>query len=97
MPAAIVVAALPTARWISATLVAMTLNLEGTLLERLRKIAALDAGTTVAGEREAARRAASEFERGWRSYVRGSRTTCWSTRCKEQGSPSRRCPARTSI
>lgn len=39
----------------------MTLNLEGTLLERLRKIEALHAGTTVAGEREAARRAAERI------------------------------------
>ncbi|MGH7439787.1 MAG: hypothetical protein ACRENE_29195 [Polyangiaceae bacterium] len=31
--------------------------LEGTLLEKLRKIEALYAGTTVAGEKEAARRA----------------------------------------
>jgi hypothetical protein len=34
------------------------LPLEGTLLEKLRKIEALHAGTTVAGEKEAARRAA---------------------------------------
>jgi len=35
--------------------------LEGTLLEKLRKIEALYAGTTVAGEREAARRAAERI------------------------------------
>lgn len=35
--------------------------LEGTLLEKLRKIEALHAGTTVAGEREAARRAAERI------------------------------------
>lgn len=37
------------------------LPLEGTLLEKLRKIEALHAGTTVAGEREAARRAAERI------------------------------------
>src|SRR5271156_4916720 len=36
----------------------MRLPLEGTLLEKLRKIEALHAGTNVDGEREAARRAA---------------------------------------
>jgi hypothetical protein len=36
-------------------------NLEGTLLEKLRKIEALHAGTTVDGEREAARRAAERI------------------------------------
>ena len=35
--------------------------LEGTLLEKLRKIEALHAGTTVDGEREAARRAADRI------------------------------------
>lgn len=35
--------------------------LEGTLLEKLRKIEALYAGTTVAGEKEAARRAAERI------------------------------------
>jgi hypothetical protein len=35
--------------------------LEGTLLEKLRKIEALHAGTTVAGEKEAARRAAERI------------------------------------
>ena len=39
----------------------MSLPLEGTLLEKLRKIEALHAGTTVAGEREAARRAAERI------------------------------------
>jgi hypothetical protein len=39
----------------------MTLMLEGTLLEKLRKIEALHAGTTVDGEREAARRAAERI------------------------------------
>lgn len=33
------------------------MNIEGSLLEKLRKIEALHAGTTVAGEKEAARRA----------------------------------------
>ncbi len=37
------------------------LPLEGTLLEKLRKIEALHAGTTIAGEREAARRAADRI------------------------------------
>jgi hypothetical protein len=37
------------------------LPLEGTLLEKLRKIEALHAGTTVAGEKEAARRAAERI------------------------------------
>jgi hypothetical protein len=37
------------------------LPLEGSLLEKLRKIEALHAGTTVAGEREAARRAAERI------------------------------------
>lgn len=37
------------------------LQLEGTLLEKLRKIEALHAGTTVDGEREAARRAAERI------------------------------------
>ena len=35
--------------------------LEGTLVEKLRKIEALHAGTTVAGEREAADRAAERI------------------------------------
>lgn len=39
----------------------MTLPLEGTLLEKLRKIEALHAGTKVDGEREAARRAAERI------------------------------------
>lgn len=39
----------------------MRLPLEGTLLEKLRKIEALHAGTTVDGEREAARRAAERI------------------------------------
>ena len=37
------------------------LPLEGTLLEKLRKIEALHAGTTISGEREAARRAADRI------------------------------------
>lgn len=37
------------------------LSLEGTLLEKLRKIEALHAGTNVDGEREAARRAAERI------------------------------------
>lgn len=37
------------------------LPLEGTLLEKLRKIEALHAGTAIAGEREAARRAADRI------------------------------------
>jgi hypothetical protein len=37
------------------------LPLEGSLLEKLRKIEALHAGTTVSGEREAARRAAERI------------------------------------
>jgi hypothetical protein len=36
-------------------------NLEGTLVEKLRKLEALHAGTTVDGEREAARRAAERI------------------------------------
>jgi hypothetical protein len=36
-------------------------NLEGTLVEKLRKLEALHAGTTVDGEREAARRAAEKI------------------------------------
>jgi len=40
---------------------ASMLPLEGTLLEKLRKIEALHAGTTVDGEREAARRAAERI------------------------------------
>ena len=39
----------------------MRLPLEGTLLEKLRKIEALHAGTKVDGEREAARRAAERI------------------------------------
>src|SRR4051794_23443505 len=39
----------------------MRLPLEGTLLEKLRKIEALHAGTRVDGEREAARRAAERI------------------------------------
>ncbi len=39
----------------------MTLPLEGTLVEKLRKIEALHAGTTIDGEREAARRAAERI------------------------------------
>jgi hypothetical protein len=39
----------------------MRLPLEGTLLEKLRKIEALHAGTSVAGEREAARLAAERI------------------------------------
>lgn len=37
------------------------MDIEGTLLEKLRKIEALHAGTTVDGEREAARRAAERI------------------------------------
>jgi hypothetical protein len=37
------------------------MNIEGTLLEKLRKLEALHAGTTVAGEREAASRAAERI------------------------------------
>lgn len=37
------------------------MNLEGTLVEKLRKLEALHAGTTVDGEREAARRAAERI------------------------------------
>jgi hypothetical protein len=39
----------------------MRLPLEGTLLEKLRKIEALHAGTRIDGEREAARRAAERI------------------------------------
>jgi hypothetical protein len=39
----------------------VTLPLEGTLVEKLRKIEALHAGTTIDGEREAARRAAERI------------------------------------
>ena len=39
----------------------MRLPLEGTLLEKLRKIEALHAGTKIDGEREAARRAAERI------------------------------------
>jgi hypothetical protein len=45
--------------------------LEGTLLEKLRKIEALHAGTTVDGEREAARRAAERI-RARLAELRGS-------------------------
>ena len=45
--------------------------LEGTLLEKLRKIEALHAGTTVAGEKEAARRAAERI-RARLAEIRGS-------------------------
>ncbi len=48
----------------------MRLPLEGTLLEKLRKIEALHAGTKVAGEREAARRAAERI-RGRLAELRG--------------------------
>ena len=48
----------------------MRLPLEGTLLEKLRKIEALHAGTTVDGEREAARRAADRI-RARLSELRG--------------------------
>jgi len=47
------------------------LPLEGTLLEKLRKIEALHAGTTVDGEREAARRAAERI-RARLAELRGS-------------------------
>jgi hypothetical protein len=46
------------------------MNLEGTLVEKLRKIEALHAGTTVDGEREAARRAAERI-RARLSELRG--------------------------
>lgn len=39
----------------------MDLGLEGTLVEKLRKLEALHAGTNVAGEREAAKRAAERI------------------------------------
>jgi len=42
-------------------LIVPMLPLEGTLLEKLRKIEALHAGTNVDGEREAARRAAERI------------------------------------
>jgi hypothetical protein len=48
----------------------MRLPLEGTLLEKLRKIEALHAGTKVDGEREAARRAAERI-RARLSELRG--------------------------
>jgi hypothetical protein len=47
------------------------LPLEGSLLEKLRKIEALHAGTTVDGEREAARRAAERI-RARLAELRGS-------------------------
>ena len=47
--------------------------LEGTLLEKLRKIEALHAGTTVDGEREAARRAAERI-RARLAELRGRET-----------------------
>ena len=47
------------------------LPLEGTLLEKLRKIEALHAGTTIDGEREAARRAAERI-RARLEELRGS-------------------------
>jgi hypothetical protein len=47
------------------------LPLEGTLLEKLRKIEALHAGTTIDGEREAARRAAERI-RARLDELRGS-------------------------
>jgi hypothetical protein len=50
------------------------LPLEGTLLEKLRKIEALHAGTTVDGEREAARRAAERIRAASRNFVAASRT-----------------------
>ena len=50
---------------------AAMLSLEGTLLEKLRKIEALYAGTNVDGEREAARRAAERI-RARLSEIRGS-------------------------
>lgn len=37
------------------------MNIEGTLIEKLRKLEALHAGTTFAGERESARRAAERI------------------------------------
>lgn len=49
------------ARGASCLPVGMRLPLEGTLLEKLRKIEALHAGTAVEGEREAARRAAERI------------------------------------
>lgn len=48
----------------------MRLPLEGTLLEKLRKIEALHAGTRMDGEREAARRAAERI-RARLSELRG--------------------------
>src|SRR4051812_13209829 len=45
----------------SCCVLGMSLPLEGTLLEKLRKIEALHAGTKVDGEREAARRAAERI------------------------------------
>ena len=50
---------------------AAMLALEGTLLEKLRKIEALYAGTNVDGEREAARRAAERI-RARLAELRGS-------------------------
>ena len=50
-----------------------TLFLEGTLLEKLRKIEALHAGTNVDGEREAARRAAERI-RERLAEIRGRET-----------------------
>ena len=62
--------------------------LEGTLLEKLRKIEALHAGTKVDGEREAARRAASAFARASRSSEDASRMWSCSTECLTRGSAS---------
>jgi hypothetical protein len=50
----------------------MRLLLEGTLLEKLRKIEALHAGTKVDGEREAARRAAERIRARLSAYSAAS-------------------------
>jgi|HubBroStandDraft_1064217.scaffolds.fasta_scaffold1113914_1 hypothetical protein len=76
------------------------LPLEGTLLEKLRKIEALHAGTSVDGEREAARRAAERI-RARLAELRGRETDeelVYSTQFPTPGSVSfsSRCAGATS-
>jgi hypothetical protein len=62
------------------------MNIEGTLLEKLRKIEALHAGTTVDGEREAARGPRSGSVRVSPSFARARRTSTSSIGCRTPGS-----------
>jgi hypothetical protein len=71
------------------------LPLEGTLLEKLRKIEALHAGTAVEGERESARRAAERIRDVSPSFAGGRRKSSIGTRWQTLGSAG--CSSRSAV